>query len=102
MKRRTSLLLAGLVIIPAAAVAQVTCTKTTRLVTIADGACSTTYAVATIRCADGTCTPRLRRSSARTAAPGSPEPLKEKQIGPHAETGAAEGHQALSASTRLW
>ena len=53
MKRRTSLLLAGLVIIPAAAVAQVTCTKTTRLVTIADGACSTTYSVATIRCADG-------------------------------------------------
>ena len=53
MKRRTSLLLAGLVIIPAAAVAQVTCTKTTRLVTISDGACSTTYAVGTIRCADG-------------------------------------------------
>ena len=54
MKGPTSLLLAGLIAIPTAALAQVTCTKFTRLVTVSDGACSTTYAIATIRCADGT------------------------------------------------
>jgi hypothetical protein len=54
MRRWTALLAAALVAIPAAAWAQVTCTKTTRLVTVSDGSCSSTYSVGTIRCADGT------------------------------------------------